>query len=70
MVAVFRAVLDEPPVGEAAALGELPDPAEPPPDEHPDATAITASAGRAIAAKPAGDRHLVFRITHTSLPGP
>jgi len=37
MFAVFRAVLDEPAVGDAAALDELPDPAEPPPDEHPHA---------------------------------
>jgi hypothetical protein len=62
--AVFRAVLDEPVAGDAAALDELPDPAEPPPDEHPHAAATTASAAMATAARPAGDRHLVLRITY------
>jgi hypothetical protein len=62
--AVFRAVLDEPVAGDAAALDELPDPAEPPPDEHPHAAATTASAAMATAAKPAGDRHLALRITY------
>jgi hypothetical protein len=62
--AVFRAVLDEPVAGDAAALDELPDPAEPPPDELPQAAATTVSAAMATAAKPAGDRHLVLRITY------
>jgi hypothetical protein len=64
MFAVFRAVLDEPVAGDAAALDELPDPAEPPPDEHPHAAATTASAAMATAARPAGDRHLALRITY------
>jgi hypothetical protein len=64
MFAVFRAVLDEPVAGDAAALDELPDPAELPPDEHPHAAATTASAAMATAARPAGDRHLVLRITY------
>jgi hypothetical protein len=62
--AVFRAVLDEPVAEDAAALDELPDPAEPPPDEDPHAAAMTASAAIATAAKPAGDRHLALRITY------
>ena len=63
MFAVFRAVLDEPVVGDAAALDELPDPAELPPDEHPDAAATTA---RATAATPA-DAHDICRIMIISL---
>jgi hypothetical protein len=62
--AVFRAVLDEPAVGDAAALAELPDPAEPPPDELPHAAVTMASAARATAAQPAGARDLLFRIAH------
>ena len=60
--AVFRAVLDEPAVGDAVA--ELPDPAELPPDELPHAVATTASAARATAAQPAGVRDLLLRITY------
>jgi hypothetical protein len=69
IVAVFRAVLDEPAVGDVAALGELPDPAEPPPDELPHAAATTASAARATAAQPAGARDLLPRITYPLSPG-
>jgi hypothetical protein len=57
-------VPDEPAAGDAAALDELPEPAEPPPDEHPGAAATTASAAMATAARPPGDRHLVLRITY------
>jgi hypothetical protein len=65
--AAFRAALDEPVAGDAAALDELPDPAEPPPDEHPHAAATTASVARATAANSAG-AHEICRFMNP-LPG-